>query len=287
MVHSSQNRPNLNQLPQRGAALMTALADPTRKTIFNMLIEQPSVVKVISADLPISQSAVSQHLKVMKESGLVLEQRQGRTHLYSANPVALDWLSWQFGLLRDDILSENPEDQNDSKCIEYDAVDRVVESWSQQWSGLDSLATGLMMRFCLIGRHLEWLLEKLALSFGLSSSEILILSTLDRIENRSCSLSELAKISFTQLNTAEDRIKPMEERGLIERKQDKSNPDSTLICLTNTGLQLLRKFYAEQKKQTNAPIYNLDMEDQLKLTKQLRPILRSLRDTIKYDISKS
>lgn len=275
---------NLNQLPQRGAKLMTALADPTRKTIFNMLIEQPSVVKVIAADLPISQSAVSQHLKVMKESGLVLEQRQGRSHLYSANPVALDWLSWQFGLLRDDLLHEDIDHVETQELVEYDAVDRVVESWSQQWSGLDALATGLMMRFCMIGRHLEWLLEKLALSFGLSSSEILILSTLDRVENRACSLSQLSQIGFTQLQATEDRIKPLQQRGLIERRSDSENPEAELIALTDEGLTLLRQFYAQQKQQTNAPIYNMDVEDQLKLTKQLRPILRSLRNSVKYGI---
>src|SRR5690606_33409326 len=78
-------------------AVFSALADPTRRAILNKLMRQPLTVKVIAADMPISQPAVSQHLKVLKHADLVAEQRQGRMHIYSANPVALDWLSWMFG----------------------------------------------------------------------------------------------------------------------------------------------------------------------------------------------
>lgn len=271
---------NLNKLPQRGAALMGALADPTRKTIFNLLLEKPLVVKVIAADLPISQSAVSQHLKVMKESGLVLEEKQGRSHLYAANPAALDWLSWQFGLLRDDILRVDSAQDSVDHSSDYDVVDSVMDDWAQQWPELDVLSTGLMLRFCLIGRHLEWLLERLATHFNMTTSQILILSTLDRMAEGECSLKELARVSFTQLHTTEDHIKSIEECGYIARRQDAG---ITLIKLTNTGKEILHQFYSAQRSQSNTPIYQMEADKQLKLTTLLRPLLFDLRNNVKYD----
>ncbi|HLS98354.1 MAG TPA: metalloregulator ArsR/SmtB family transcription factor, partial [Porticoccaceae bacterium] len=85
-----------------GQRLLGALADATRRSIFNLLLKQPQPVKVLAADLPISQPAVSQHLKTMLEAGLVTKTPQGRYHIYSVNPAALDWLSVQFGALRED-----------------------------------------------------------------------------------------------------------------------------------------------------------------------------------------
>jgi len=55
-----------------------ALADPTRRTIFERLIERPSAVGELAAELPVSRPAVSQHLKVLKDAGLVVDKRAGK-----------------------------------------------------------------------------------------------------------------------------------------------------------------------------------------------------------------
>ncbi len=63
-----------------------ALADPTRRTIFERLAAQPSAVGDLARGMPVSRPAVSQHLKVLKEAGLVYEISQGTRRIYSLDP---------------------------------------------------------------------------------------------------------------------------------------------------------------------------------------------------------
>ena len=62
-----------------------ALADPTRRTIFERLIEHPSAVGELARHLPVSRPAVSQHLKVLKDAGLVIDRRAGKQRIYEVD----------------------------------------------------------------------------------------------------------------------------------------------------------------------------------------------------------
>lgn len=75
-------------MPYRRGALesLGALGDPTRRAIFESLIARPSAVGDLASGLPVSRPAVSQHLKVLKEAGLVREISQGTRHIYSLDP---------------------------------------------------------------------------------------------------------------------------------------------------------------------------------------------------------
>jgi DNA-binding transcriptional ArsR family regulator len=66
-----------------------ALADGTRRAIVACLAERPQAVGDLAAGLPVSRSAVSQHLKVLKDAGLVSERASGTRRIYRLNPVAL------------------------------------------------------------------------------------------------------------------------------------------------------------------------------------------------------
>src|SRR5438874_6681263 len=66
-----------------------ALADPTRRTIFERLIEHPSAVGELARELPVSRPAVSQHLKVLKDAGLVIDKQAGKQRIYRVNPEGL------------------------------------------------------------------------------------------------------------------------------------------------------------------------------------------------------
>lgn len=63
-----------------------ALGDPTRRAIFERLAARPSAVVDLARGLPVSRPAVSQHLKVLKEAGLVQEISQGTRRIYSLDP---------------------------------------------------------------------------------------------------------------------------------------------------------------------------------------------------------
>ena len=67
----------------------TALGDPTRRAIFERLVEHPSAVTDLALKLPVSRPAVSQHLKVLKEAGLVTDKRAGKQRIYQVDPEGL------------------------------------------------------------------------------------------------------------------------------------------------------------------------------------------------------
>ena len=73
----------------RGGDGWGALADGTRRAIVACLAEGPLAVGELAAGLPVSRSAVSQHLKVLKDAGLVSERTAGTRRIYRLNPVAL------------------------------------------------------------------------------------------------------------------------------------------------------------------------------------------------------
>ncbi len=69
--------------------VLAALADPTRWAIFERTLSGPWQVRDIAGQLPVSRVAVSQHLKVLKEAGLVTCRRDGPRRLYRADPRAI------------------------------------------------------------------------------------------------------------------------------------------------------------------------------------------------------
>src|SRR6476620_8110402 len=71
------------------ADMMTALGDPTRQAIFDRLSDGPQPVGELAAQLPVSRPAVSQHLKVLKEVGIVVDRQEGTRRVYRVDPDGL------------------------------------------------------------------------------------------------------------------------------------------------------------------------------------------------------
>ena len=69
--------------------LLTVLGDPTRQAILDLLLEGPQPVGQLAALLPVSRPAVSQHLKVLKEVGLVVDHQEGTRRVYRVDPAGL------------------------------------------------------------------------------------------------------------------------------------------------------------------------------------------------------
>jgi DNA-binding transcriptional ArsR family regulator len=67
----------------------TALGDPTRRAIFERIADRPRAVGELAGDLPISRPAVSQHLKVLKDAGLVIARPAGTRRIYQLRPGGL------------------------------------------------------------------------------------------------------------------------------------------------------------------------------------------------------
>jgi DNA-binding transcriptional ArsR family regulator len=67
----------------------TALGDPTRREIFARVAERPRAVGELASELPVSRPAVSQHLKVLKDAGLVVDRADGNRRIYQADPAGV------------------------------------------------------------------------------------------------------------------------------------------------------------------------------------------------------
>jgi DNA-binding transcriptional ArsR family regulator len=71
------------------ADAFTALGDPTRRAIFESLADRPRAVGELARELPVSRPAVSQHLKVLKGAGLVLDRPAGTRRIYAVDPAGV------------------------------------------------------------------------------------------------------------------------------------------------------------------------------------------------------
>src|SRR6185503_17671059 len=95
---------------------LAALADPTRRTVFERLRRGPTAVGELARGLPVSRPAVSQHLRVLEEAGLVTARWEGRRNLYAVDPRGLEalrtWLEgmWQSALDRFGAALEKEEE---------------------------------------------------------------------------------------------------------------------------------------------------------------------------------
>ncbi|MDA9009062.1 metalloregulator ArsR/SmtB family transcription factor [Alphaproteobacteria bacterium] len=81
--------------------ILTALADPTRRAIFEDLSTSPSAVSVLAEGRPVSRPAVSQHLKVLEQAGLIKARKRGTARIYHVTPQGLgplrDYLDEMWG----------------------------------------------------------------------------------------------------------------------------------------------------------------------------------------------
>ena len=86
------------------ARALDALADPTRRAVFERVAQAPAAVGEIASGMPVSRPAVSQHLKILKDAGLVAETALGTRRIYRIDPRGIgamrDWLDqfWKTSL---------------------------------------------------------------------------------------------------------------------------------------------------------------------------------------------
>jgi DNA-binding transcriptional ArsR family regulator len=94
---------------------LAALADPTRRSLFEKLRRTPTSVADLAETMPISRPAVSQHLKVLKDAGLVVDEARGNRRIYRIDPSGLGplraWLDqfWEEALDKFKAEAEKPD----------------------------------------------------------------------------------------------------------------------------------------------------------------------------------
>jgi DNA-binding transcriptional ArsR family regulator len=105
---------------ETNALALEALGDPTRRAIFERLAERPSAVGELALLFPVSRPAVSQHLKVLKDAGLVIDHRAGNRRIYQLDPNGIadlrDYLDrfWGSAMTAFKVKAEQREDTRDA-----------------------------------------------------------------------------------------------------------------------------------------------------------------------------
>jgi DNA-binding transcriptional ArsR family regulator len=99
------------------SAIFPALADPTRRTVFERLRTGGMSVAQIAKDMPVSRPAVSQHLKTLKNAGLVADERRGTRRVYRIDPAGLGairaWLDQFWGVALEAFKAEAEQTMED------------------------------------------------------------------------------------------------------------------------------------------------------------------------------
>src|ERR1700733_11485763 len=98
------------------AKALECLSDPTRRRVFERLRSGPQSVGVLAKGLPVSRPAVSQHLKVLKEAGLVIDRSEGARRVYYIDPDGLGELRRWIDQFWDDALQSFKNEVETSKA---------------------------------------------------------------------------------------------------------------------------------------------------------------------------
>jgi DNA-binding transcriptional ArsR family regulator len=95
--------------------VFAALADPTRRALFEKVAARPQSVGALASQLPVSRPAVSQHLRILKDAGLVSDEARGTSRIYRIDPKGLGpmrrWLDeqWERSLANFKALAEQED----------------------------------------------------------------------------------------------------------------------------------------------------------------------------------
>lgn len=271
----------------------SALADPIRRTILERLASTPLAVTDLAASMPVSRSAVSQHLKILRDADLVRKSRSGRYSLYETNTSALDALSRYLDSLTPSAPIDRktrtppppplqPQQQGKEPC---DQVDSALVHWSELWPEQDPIAASLSARLMFIARLMDSALEKTAARQGLSGIELMILGTLKRLGPPFESTpTNLAKASLLSPPGMSKRLDRLERRGLIERRPGLQDRRSVDVLLTKTGHEVIDQLI-QQHHQDYLVAFQLPHEEQAALNHVLRRILFEIEERMRTDES--
>ena len=223
---------------------LKALADPSRRALYEALRRAPAHTAALTAELPLSQPAVSQHLKALREAGLVSLRSEGRRTLYFAIPGALDELKeYLDGLdVGCDTAGSSLPDPSESERLSQQAPDAIAlaaRQWGKAWPGLEANIYSVTMRLLLMGRYVDRALKETAERRGLQGSELLLLDVLSLAPGQTLTPSELqARLGVTK-GAVTKLMYSLEARGLIVRSSSTDDRRVSHVSLTSKAHDVL------------------------------------------------
>lgn len=254
-------------------AALAALADVTRREIFEHLCNAPHAVTELAAKVPVSRSAVSQHLQVLKKHGLVRERRAGKQRIYSAEPSAIRHVG-QYAM---QLGSASQSRAQVSAATERpDRIDRMLASWPGA-AEHDISAVALSTRLLAIGRIMEKLLARACADYGITKVDMIILGTLSRLPApHESAPTELSKIAVLSPPGITKRLDLLEARKLIVRLPGAKDRRTQVIRLTQRGRRVHDDIARHNFADHYAALFAMSTTDREQLNAHLRRLLRDL-----------
>lgn len=247
-------------------AIFMALADPTRRALFDALRRAPTSVQELADRFPVSRGAVSQHLKVLLDARLVDVETRGRQRIYRARPDA-------FGPLAAYIDEAAPP----AATAPDDPVARELAKWRSQAPHIDPGALALLMYFAQIGQYVFKSNEEVAAQAGLSFGDVTLLGALRRLgPPYESTPTRLARSFWISVPGMTKRLARLETLGMLQRQDDPGDGRGVLLRLTDSGLDTLRKLITHHQP----PEYYAMLELSVSERRQLMTLLAGLLDRI-------
>jgi DNA-binding MarR family transcriptional regulator len=267
--------------------MFSALGDPGRRTILQHLATRPHAVHELAAMLPISRSAVSQHLKVLREAGLVTVRREGKFIFYSARPAGLQPLAdWLTGLTADnaaDAASVAITDvQNQAVASRHfspddELLEAELDQWGRIWPGIDPTRSAMRIWIRRISEILDQLAVEHGRRFNINLTDISILGVLYRIgAPHESTPTNLSQISLTSMPGMTRRLDHLEGLGLITRLPSTDDRRSRVVRLTAAGSKTLREYLNAQFSTPLESAFELPPDELRTLAGGLRKLLLRL-----------
>ncbi len=250
-------------------AIFAALADPTRRGLFETLARQPASVSELAAHLPVTRGAVSQHLKVLLQAGMVDVAPSGRQRIYRVREESLERLA---DYARSPGASPPP-----AAATVLDPIAAELAKWQAQAPHIDHGALALLMYFAQIGQYVFTSNEEVAAQVGLSFSDVTVLGALRRLgPPYESTPTQLSRTFWITLPGMTKRLEKLEAMGLLQRKADPEDKRSVLLRLTPRGLATLQDMVAHRQPPEYHALLSLSAAER----RQLSGLLSRLLDAI-------
>ncbi|UXJ50242.1 metalloregulator ArsR/SmtB family transcription factor [Pseudomonas citronellolis] len=264
-------------------AVISALADPTRRSLFESLVQVPQVVSDLATSVPVSRSAVSQHLRCLKDAGLVTERKIGRLVRYEARADALKEAARYLQTMAETVLGPTEGAGYEwhtppaTEPMGDDAIDTAMAHWAAGSLKFDPTAVATIARLRLVNGLLEERYGEIADRFGLNTGEAMALGTLRRLDSSTgITPGELARASVVAPPSLAKHLRVLERSGLIRREENPADQRSHRVRLTRKGRDVADTIVEEQLGRHYAALFALPETERSVMDRILRLLLRDL-----------
>lgn len=256
--------------------VFSALGDPTRRSIFEHIYQSPASASELRLKLNVSQPAISQHIKILREAGLILENRDSRQRVYHAAPGALNPLHTYL------VSNGSTNDATPPADLPADDIATAAQRWAQEWPGQNANVYSISMRLLQLGRQTERSLRETAEKKGLQGNDLLTLDALALSEGQSLTPSQLQRrlgVTKSAITKILDRLEDME---LVQRHAQTLDRRVTLVKLTQKAHDTLESILTQtQYGADHAAVKQLSTSDMDRLAGLLHKVHLLLEEQIK------